>query len=224
MSKKIYHCLIVEDETYAANLIADYLKRFDFFYAPQIAHTIADAEKKIKKRAFDALFCDIHLPDGNTIDFINSLTEQIPVILITADSDQSLIAYEMDVIDYIVKPIRQERFNKAIDKLLQAIHGRKQILKQQQSGKTGIDSYTLENILISRYQLSRTESAICCSIADGKTTTEILEIHEITRNTWKTHLKRIFSKTIDLDNNVTQKSQGKLQYLTWFLMNLKDEN
>jgi DNA-binding CsgD family transcriptional regulator len=82
---------------------------------------------------------------------------------------------------------------------------------------------TLERILKQKYQLTKSEAAICLSVVSGKKIEEILHLHTITRNTYKTHLKHIFSKTIDRQNGSVQKNHGKLLHLTWFLMNLKKE-
>jgi response regulator of citrate/malate metabolism len=222
--EKFYRCLIVEDELYSANLISNYLKIYKQFYTPRIVQTCSDAVREIKSTNFDLIFCDIHLPDGNSIDLIKSLSIRSPVVLISGDKNQSLKAYDLDVIDYVVKPVSRDRFNKTIEKLLVVIEGRKQLSKEKNGHFEEINNNkTLETILSHRYNLSPTECALCRSIKTGKNMDDILASHSITRNTYKTHMKKIFAKTIDFNNPNSSHGQGKLRDLTIFLLKLEKE-
>jgi DNA-binding NarL/FixJ family response regulator len=144
----------------------------------------------------------------------------MPIIFLTIDKNQSLAAYEANVVDYLVKPFDQQRFDRAVSKAMEIIAG-KTWLKKSIAGENKFKNNEFESILSFYYNLSLTECAICNSIAAGKTISEIIVLHSITHNTLKTHLRRIFSKTIDRDEAPTMEGQRKLQRLTYFLMSLR---
>ncbi|MDH4263751.1 MAG: response regulator [Spirochaetia bacterium] len=221
--KKLYRCLIVEDEPSSANLVVNYLKEYDDFYAPKIAQNISEAMENIKHQKFDLIFCDIHLPDGNAMDLMKSLDVTTPLILITGDRNQSLGAYEMDAVDYIVKPVSSERFNRALKKMLQVISGRNYLKNKLNFVDSPERADQFQYLLINRYKLSQAESAICYDLVCGKKTDEITSQREISYNTFKSHMKRIYAKTIDSTMVEIKKSQGKLQRLTLFLLDLQKE-
>jgi DNA-binding LytR/AlgR family response regulator len=77
-----------------------------------------EAIKYLNKKKVDLIFLDIHMPDFNGFDFIDSLKHNVKIILITSDKEYAITAFEYDnVVDYLVKPISEERFDKAIKKI-----------------------------------------------------------------------------------------------------------
>ena len=92
------------------------------------------AAEWIKKNEVDLIFLDIEMPGLNGIDFLKTLTKRQHVILTTAYPQYALEAFELDVIDYLVKPIKFDRFFKAVQKAQELIEAR-------QSPPTEIESY-----------------------------------------------------------------------------------
>jgi len=218
---KFYRSMIVEDEIYSARIIASYIKNYPEFYAPKIASSIAEARELLSKQNFDLLFLDLHLPDADSFDLLKAGIVHCPVILITGDSKQALAAFELNVADYIVKPVTEARFKKAMAKTQEIMAGRKELINRSMKSKNINQSADIfKETLILQYFLSPAEVAICRLIADGKKPTEIRSIASISINTYKSHLKRIYAKTIDRNQSVTQTDRGKLQQLTFFLYNL----
>ncbi len=110
------HCIIVEDEPLAAEIIEGYLKNFsEVFLLGKFENTIA-AFNFLKKEKVDLMFLDIRMPQVNGIDFLKILSNPPKVIITTAYRDFALEGYELDVVDYLLKPISFERFFKAMDK------------------------------------------------------------------------------------------------------------
>ena len=75
------------------------------------------AIKYLNQNTVDLIFLDIHMPDFTGFDFIQTLKNPPKIILTTSDANFAIQAFEYDcIVDYLVKPITQERFNKALDK------------------------------------------------------------------------------------------------------------
>lgn len=115
--KKI-KCLIVDDEPLAASLIKKHLEQFNQFELVASCWNAMEAFEVLKKESIDLLFLDIQMPVLSGIDFVKSLRHPPKVIFVTAYRDYAVESYELDVVDYIVKPITFERFFKAINKFL----------------------------------------------------------------------------------------------------------
>jgi two-component system LytT family response regulator len=110
-------CLIIDDEPLAQNVIENYLKNFTFIeLIAKCDHAIIALEW-IKKQKIDLIFLDISMPFISGIDFIKTMQNAPKIIITTAHKDFAIESYELNVLDYLLKPISFERFLKAIDKL-----------------------------------------------------------------------------------------------------------
>ncbi len=142
MSKTL-RCIIIDDEPLARKgmelLIADlsYL-RIDAQFSNAI-----EAKEYVNNNEVDLLFLDIEMPGLSGLEFIQSLKRQPLVILCTAYPQFALEAYELDVIDYLVKPIAFNRFFKAVEKAKE-IH---ELIAKSKSSTT-IDDITEEFFFI----------------------------------------------------------------------------
>ena len=114
-------CLIVEDEPLARNLITDYVKKVPFLQLVKACASPLEALEELRQRPVDLLFLDVQMPEITGIAFLKSLQKKPHVILTTAYSEYALEGYELDVVDYLLKPITFDRFLKAVDKASQRI-------------------------------------------------------------------------------------------------------
>jgi two-component system, LytTR family, response regulator len=110
-------CLIVEDEPLARNLITDYVKKVPYLTLVQACPSPLTAIEILKATAVDLLFLDIQMPEISGIALLKTLQKKPLVILTTAYSEYALEGYELDVVDYLLKPITFERFLRAVDKV-----------------------------------------------------------------------------------------------------------
>src|ERR1700741_1791551 len=110
-------CLIIDDEPLAQNVIENYLKNFSFIDLIAKCENALVALDWIKKQKVDLLFLDISMPFISGIDFIKTLQNPPAVILTTAHKEFAIESYELNVLDYLLKPISFERFLKAVNKL-----------------------------------------------------------------------------------------------------------
>lgn len=110
-------CLIVEDEQPAVKVLIQHISSFPELQVEAVCHTAMDAMAILQKSRIDILFLDIQLPKMNGIQLLNTLSQKPIVILTTAFREFALQGYELEVTDYLLKPISFERFAKAVGRL-----------------------------------------------------------------------------------------------------------
>ncbi len=110
-------CLIVDDEPLAINVIKNYLDQLDDFEISETFNNAVDALNFLKSNTVDVIFLDINMPVLDGINFIKSLEDPPLLIVTTAYDEFALETYELDVIDYLVKPFEFPRFMKALNKV-----------------------------------------------------------------------------------------------------------
>lgn len=113
----MFNCLIVDDEPLARNLLAEYVSKVPYLRLVATSPNALAAMEVLRKENIDLLFLDIQMPELTGISFLKSLQKKPFVILTTAYSQYALEGYELDVVDYLLKPITFERFLKAVDKV-----------------------------------------------------------------------------------------------------------
>ncbi|NQY06061.1 MAG: response regulator transcription factor [Flavobacteriaceae bacterium] len=111
-------CIIIDDEELSRAIIESYCDKLDHLDAVKQFDNALDAIKYINTNPVDLVFLDIHMPELNGFDFIDSLNNPPNIILVTSDSDFALNAFEYNcIVDYLVKPIKLPRFIKAVTKI-----------------------------------------------------------------------------------------------------------
>ncbi|HEX8039515.1 MAG TPA: LytTR family DNA-binding domain-containing protein [Chryseosolibacter sp.] len=109
-------CLIVEDEPLARNLLAEYVKKVSNLELAETCSSPLQAMEVLRNNAIDLMFLDIQMPEITGITLLKTLQKKPLVILTTAYSEYALESYELDVVDYLLKPITFDRFLRAVDK------------------------------------------------------------------------------------------------------------
>ncbi len=116
---KKYNCIIIEDEPLAAEILEDYIRQVPFLEYKGICSDALYAMDKLKNEPIDLIFLDIHLPKLKGTDFLKTLKQAPHVIITSAYSEYALQGYELNVTDYLLKPIEFSRFLAAVNKLQQ---------------------------------------------------------------------------------------------------------
>ena len=111
-------CLVVDDEPLAAGLIEKHLLKFNQFELVASCWNAMEAFEVLKREKIDLIFLDIQMPVLSGIDFVRSLRHPPSIIFVTAYRDYAAESYELDVVDYLVKPITFDRFFRSINKYL----------------------------------------------------------------------------------------------------------
>lgn len=114
-----YSCYIIDDEPLALKVIEQHLAKFPQFVVAGTSTDPIEALAEIKQLQPDLLFIDIQMPDITGLEFIESIQRQPSVIITTAYREFAVQAFDLNALDYLVKPISFKRFVKAIDKFLE---------------------------------------------------------------------------------------------------------
>lgn len=117
----MYKCLIIDDEELARNLIRNHLLQLSDFEIVAICKNAIEASKILKENEIDLMFLDIEMPILTGTDFYKSLLHKPKVIFTTAYREYALDGFELNAVDYLLKPITFQRFFRAIEKFL-ALH------------------------------------------------------------------------------------------------------
>jgi DNA-binding LytR/AlgR family response regulator len=109
-------CLIIDDEPLAIEVIATHLKQMEEIELVQTFQNPLKAFDFVKDQDIDLIFLDIEMPLITGIDFVKNMENPPEIIFTTAHRDYAVTSYELDVVDYLLKPISFTRLFKAINK------------------------------------------------------------------------------------------------------------
>ncbi|MCE2734681.1 MAG: LytR/AlgR family response regulator transcription factor [Chryseotalea sp.] len=110
-------CLLVDDEPLARQLLADFVSKIADMQVIGSCKNALEASLFLKENETDVLFLDIQMPDLNGLDFLQNVKQKPLTVLTTAYAEHALKAYELDVVDYLLKPFDFNRFYLCIEKL-----------------------------------------------------------------------------------------------------------
>ena len=119
--KKV-NCLVVDDEELARTLLENYISRLPHLHLVAKCANPLEAFKVLEEENIDILFLDIQMPELSGIDFLKTLQTQPKVIFTTAYSEYAIEGYQLDVVDYLLKPFSFERFVQAVNKAVNLIN------------------------------------------------------------------------------------------------------
>ncbi|WP_445752759.1 LytR/AlgR family response regulator transcription factor [Polaribacter sp.] len=109
-------CLIIDDEPSSQNVLKSFIQKIDYLEYVDVCNNALEALEFLKSNVIDLLFLDINMPHLSGIDFYKSLKNPPKVIFTTAYSAFALEGFELDAVDYLLKPFSFERFLKAVSK------------------------------------------------------------------------------------------------------------
>lgn len=106
--------MVVDDEPLAIDVVVDYLQKLDIH--PVCCENGVEALRQLQKASFDLLFLDIEMPGLNGISLLRSLPHRPAVVLTTAYRDYAVEGFELEVLDYLVKPFSFSRMQQTMEK------------------------------------------------------------------------------------------------------------
>jgi two-component system, LytTR family, response regulator len=115
------NCVIIEDEPLARNLMTEYVRKVPELNLLNAFSNPLEALEALRTLSVDLLFLDVQMPEITGISLLKVLKKRPLVVLTTAYSEYALEGYELDVADYLLKPITFERFLKSVDKIMQRL-------------------------------------------------------------------------------------------------------
>ena len=118
------NCLVVDDEPIAREGIMEYIRQIEYLHPVAQCKSAAEAAGLLQKNKIDLIFLDIQMPKLTGIEFVKALADPPLIIFTTAYSEYALEGFELDVVDYLLKPISFARFVKAAEKAQHFLHAR----------------------------------------------------------------------------------------------------
>jgi len=128
------NCIIVEDEPIAADILKDYISQVPYLDLKALCSDAIYAMEVLQKELIEVIFLDIHLPKLKGLDFLKTIKIPPQIIITSAYQEYALQGYELNVVDYLLKPIEFNRFLAAVNKL-----------KQQNEKSNNIESRTIQS-------------------------------------------------------------------------------
>ncbi len=115
-------CLVVDDEPLALHILEDYISKIPFLQLVKATTNPIEALSMVQNGEADLVFLDVQMPELTGIQFLKISNGKVKVILTTAYSQYALEGYELDVVDYLLKPIAFDRFYKSVQKAQSVIN------------------------------------------------------------------------------------------------------
>lgn len=124
-------CIIIDDEPLAQQILEDYISHIPFLKLEKKCSSVFEALEVLQKTSIDLIFLDIHLPNVSGVEFISSLDTKPMFIFTTAYSEYALEAFELNAVDYLLKPIPFKRFLRAANKAYQLFASNRKVKREE---------------------------------------------------------------------------------------------
>jgi len=164
-------CIITDDEPIARKGLQSYVERIDFLELVGVCEDAVQLNNQLKSQQADLLFLDIEMPYMTGIELLNSLSNPPKVIITSAYAEYAIKGYDLEVSDYLLKPISFERFLKAVNKVYdQLISSQTPVVQDYLFVKT---SLKLEKIRFNDMRfIEGIENYVAIYTSDGKIITQ----------------------------------------------------
>ncbi len=166
------NCIVVDDEPLARELIVGYLKNIEGLELIGQCGNAIEAFQLVKEKKVDLIFLDINMPQISGFEFIRSLSSPPKVIIISAYKEYALEGFELDVVDYLLKPVSFSRLLKAVDKYLM-MHKKPSLIENASNQNNETFLYLKENKKVIKVVLSEIDyieamGEYCQVFVDGR--------------------------------------------------------
>ena len=160
-------CIITDDEPIARKGLQSYVERIDFLELVGVCEDAIQLNNQLKSQQADLLFLDIEMPYMTGIELLNSLSNPPKVIITSAYAEYAIKGYDLEVSDYLLKPISFDRFLKAVNKVYdQLISSQTPVVQDYLFVKT---SLKLEKIRFNDMRfIEGVENYVAIYTSDGK--------------------------------------------------------
>ena len=115
MSQKI-NCIIVDDELMAREIIEIHLKKMDLIHVVGSYKNVSEAFNAINTNLIDLIFLDINMPETSGLSFAKTINKRIKIIFTTAYREYAIDGFDLQAVDYLLKPISYDRMLQAVNK------------------------------------------------------------------------------------------------------------
>lgn len=115
------NCIVIDDEPLAIRLLENHIAKIAELKLVATATNALEAYRILQTEEVDLLFLDVQMPDLNGIEFLRSLNKKPSTIFTTAHREFAIDGFELEAVDYLLKPITFERFFKSVDRILRNV-------------------------------------------------------------------------------------------------------
>jgi two-component system, LytTR family, response regulator len=185
-------CIAIDDEPPALMLIKEYAARCTEL---QLLHVFDDAisgGEFLRQHAIDLLFIDINMPDITGLDLVKSLEEKPMIIFTTAHKKFAIDGFELDAVDYLLKPISFERFSKAVNKASEFFEYRRKPATEDTESLFVYSEYRMIKILLTDIEyIESLEDYIRINLTTGKPVMTLMTMKKVLEKLPASKFKRI---------------------------------
>ncbi len=126
-------CITIDDSPLALDLLEGYIRRIPELQLVNRFTNALEAAEFLKKAQIELVFLDIHMPDITGLDFVKKMHPEAKVVFTTAYPNYAVEGYEVNAVDYLLKPFSFERFQKAVEKVARQLELEKHATQQEKS-------------------------------------------------------------------------------------------
>lgn len=212
-------CVAIDDEPLALELIRSYISRLPNI---QLLYTFEDAisgAEYLSKTPVDLVFLDINMPDISGIDLAKALKEKPMIIFTTAYKQFAYDGFELEAVDYLLKPINFERFSKAVYKAIDIKIYKDSKLSSQEEGFIYVHSeYRMIKVMLKEIEYIETmEDYIKIHLTNEKPVLTLMSLKKITEILPDEHFKRIHRSYLIPVSKIKSIQNKKIQLYTALL-------
>ena len=113
------NCVIIDDEPLAAELLESYAQKVPFLRVEGVYNSATQAIKTIREKKIDLIFLDIQMPELSGLEFARIISKETKIVFTTAFNQYAIDGYNVNALDYLLKPISFERFLQTANKALE---------------------------------------------------------------------------------------------------------
>lgn len=208
-------CVAIDDEPLALELIKEYIARFPELALQQSFDDAISGGEYLRQHPVDLLFVDINMPDITGLDLVRSLAEKPMIIFTTAHKNFAIDGFELDAVDYLLKPIGFERFAKAVHKALEYHEYKKRPGKVSVSHLFVYSEYRMLKIDLAEVEyIESLEDYIKIHLLNGKPVMTLMTLKGVLEKLPSEKFKRIHRSYIVATDKVKSVLSRKVKLLS----------
>lgn len=197
-------CIAIDDEPLALKQIGSYIEKTPFLELQALCPNAFEAMTCLQMNEVDLMFVDINMPDLNGMDFVKSLSSKPQVVFTTAYSEYAIEGFQVDALDYILKPISYSAFLKAANKAnnwFELNQKHKESIQASQDSLFVKSEYKMVRIFFSEIKyIESSNEYIQIHLADGQQVTTLIRLKVIEEQLPKDKFLRVHrSFIVNLD-------------------------
>ena len=185
-------CVAIDDEPLALEIIKNYTAKIAELEMLQTFEDAISAAEFIRNTPVDILFVDINMPDITGLDLVRSLEEKPIIIFTTAHKKFAIDGYELDAIDYLLKPISFERFSKAVAKAVEYARYKNKAINEEEDNLFVYSEYRLIRIPLNEIEyIESLEDYIRIHLVNAKPVLTLMPLKKVLEKLPAEKFKRI---------------------------------